>query len=180
MKLAAVSHRPNLEWHYTAVDSPYRSLQDVLNRARRGGGKWGAANPASLERQVMEQLIRSGKVERAFLGVGVRPIGPELSRTFRLPVDAGLLVENVVAGSGAAKAGLKGGDTKVVVAGESYTLGGDVIVAADGKQLATLEELRGFLATRKPGDEISLEIYRGEKQLTLHVELGRQPASPGR
>ncbi|MBI4173001.1 MAG: trypsin-like peptidase domain-containing protein [Actinobacteria bacterium] len=138
----------------------------------------GFAIPSNTVKSVVAQLIRSGKVERAFLGVGVRPIGPELSRTFRLPVDSGLLVENVVAGSGAAKAGLKGGDTKVVVAGESYTLGGDVIVAADGKQLDTLEELRAVLATRKPGDEISLEIYRGEKRLTLRVELGLQPASP--
>ncbi len=140
----------------------------------------GFAIPSNTVKSVAAQLIRSGKVERAFLGVGVSPIGSELARTFRLPVDAGLLVENVVAGSGAAKAGLKGGDTKVVVAGESYTLGGDVIVAADGEQMATLEELRGFLATRKPGDEITLDIYRGEKQLTLHVELGRQPASPER
>lgn len=137
----------------------------------------GFAIPSNTVKSVAAQLIRSGKVERAFLGVGVRPIEPELSRTFRLPVDAGLLVENVVPGSGAAKAGLKGGDTKVVVAGESYTLGGDVIVAVDGKRTTTLEQLRTLLATRKPGDEVSLEIYRGEQKLTLEVELGRQPAS---
>ena len=50
---------------YTAADSPYRSLQDVLTRARRGGGKWGAANPASLERQVMEQLKQKAGVTPA-------------------------------------------------------------------------------------------------------------------
>jgi tripartite-type tricarboxylate transporter receptor subunit TctC len=50
---------------YTAADSPFRSLQDVLNRARTGGGKWGAANPASLERQVMEQLKQKAGVTPA-------------------------------------------------------------------------------------------------------------------
>jgi putative tricarboxylic transport membrane protein len=50
---------------YTAVDSPYRSLPDVIGRARRGGGKWGAANPASLERQVMEQIRQRAGVTPA-------------------------------------------------------------------------------------------------------------------
>ncbi len=152
--------------------------QIVTAQGSTGNVGIGFAIPSNTVKSVAAQLIKSGRVERAFLGVGVRPIGPELARTFRLPVDAGLLVETVVSGSGAAKAGLKGGNTKVVVAGESYTLGGDVISAVDGKQLATLEELRGFLATRTPGDTISLEIRRGEKKLTLRVELGRQPASP--
>ena len=152
--------------------------QIVTAQGSTGNVGIGFAIPSNTVKSVAAQLIKSGRVERAFLGVGVRPIGPELARTFRLPVDAGLLVETVVSGSGAAMAGLKGGNTKVVVAGESYTLGGDVISAVDGKQLTTLEELRGFLATRTPGDTISLEIRRGEKKLTLRVELGRQPASP--
>ncbi len=152
--------------------------QIVTAQGSTGNVGIGFAIPSNTVKSVAAQLIKSGRVERAFLGVGVRPIGPELARTFRLPVDAGLLVETVVSGSGAAMAGLKGGNTKVVVAGESYTLGGDVISAVDGEQLTTLEELRGFLATRTPGDTISLEIRRGEKKLTLRVELGRQPASP--
>jgi len=47
---------------YTAADSQFRTLQDVLDRARKGGGKWGAANPASLERQVMERLKQKAGV----------------------------------------------------------------------------------------------------------------------
>ena len=50
---------------YTAADSPFKTLQDVLDRARKGGGKWGAANPASLERQVMERLKQKAGVTPA-------------------------------------------------------------------------------------------------------------------
>jgi len=50
---------------YTAADSPFKTLQDVVDRARRGGGKWGAANPASLERQVMERLKQKASVAPA-------------------------------------------------------------------------------------------------------------------
>jgi S1-C subfamily serine protease len=138
----------------------------------------GFAIPSNTIKVVAAQLIKSGKVERAFLGVGVSEIDPNLARTYRLPVEAGLIVETVVPGSGAAKAGLKAGDTQVVVAGKSYRLGGDVIVAADGATLSSLDALRGVISAHRPGDELSLRIYRGSKQLTLHVKLGRQPASP--
>ena len=90
----------------------------------------------------------------------------------------GLLVQTVEPGSGAAKAGLKAGTTQVVLAGESYVLGGDVIVAADGLPVGSLARLRDLVAAKKPGNTMKLEIYRGNKKLTLEVKLGRQPSSP--
>ena len=98
---------------------------------------------------------------------------------FRLPVDAGVLVEVVGDGTPAARAGLKAGSTSTVVAGEGYTLGGDLIVAVAGKRVASLEELRDVLADHKPGETVKLEIYRGHRQQTLDVTLGRQPRSLG-
>ena len=65
-----------------------------------------------------------------------------------------------------------------MVAGESYTLGGDVIVAVDGRRVGSLEELRDELQDHKPGDTVEVEIYRGSKPMTVEVTLGRQPASP--
>jgi S1-C subfamily serine protease len=127
---------------------------------------------------VVAQILESGRVDRAFLGVGAREIDPELARTFNLPVDSGLLVETVAPDSGAAKAGLEGGDNPVVVAGVSYTTGGDVIVAAAGKRVATVAELRDVLAEHEPGDTIELDIYRGGDEKTVTVTLGRQQASP--
>ena len=67
--------------------------------------------------------------------------------------------------------------TQVVLAGESYVLGGDVIVAADGVPVGSLARLRDLVAMKKPGNTMKLEIYRGKKKLTLEVKLGRQPSS---
>ena len=82
----------------------------------------------------------------------------------------------VFEGSGAAKAGLRAGTTEVVVAGESYLLGGDIVVAVDGKKVATTDDLREVVSAKKPGDKVELEAYRNEEKRTFQVTLGRQPA----
>ena len=65
-----------------------------------------------------------------------------------------------------------------MVAGEGYTLGGDLIVAVAGTRVASLEDLRDVLADHKPDETVQVQIYRGNRQQTLSVTLGRQPASP--
>jgi S1-C subfamily serine protease len=140
----------------------------------------GFAVPINTVKDVVGQLKQNGRVDRPFIGVGVRALTPQLARTFRLPVQRGLLVENVQSGSGAAKAGIKAGKTDVVVAGESYRLGGDVIVKADGVTVASLPRLRDVLAGKKPGDKLELELVRNGKHQTIEVELGRQPSTPSR
>ena len=139
----------------------------------------GFAIPINTVKDVTAQLIKSGKVERAFIGVEATPITPEIARLFRLPVSRGLLVQNVIDGSGAERAGLRAGTTRVVVAGESYVLGGDVIVEADGERVSSIDRLRDAVAKKSPGDTMTLGIYRGDERMTLEVRLGRQPASPG-
>ncbi len=138
----------------------------------------GFAVPSNTVKEVVAQLIDTGKVDRAFIGIGGTTITPELARVFRLPVDTGVLIERVGEGTAGDRAGLKSGTTETVVEGQSYTLGGDVIVAADGKRVASIEDLRDILAKHKPGDEIELEIYRGTSKRTVEIELGRQPATP--
>jgi S1-C subfamily serine protease len=145
-----------------------------------GGGNVGIgfAVPSNTVKTVAGQLMRNGKVERAFLGVFARGLEPEVARLFRLPVDAGLLIERVESGSPAAKAGIRGGSTSVVISGTDYTLGGDIVVAVDGKRVTGLSELRDILATHKPGDRIAVELYRGSDKRTVTVTLGRQSSSP--
>jgi S1-C subfamily serine protease len=138
----------------------------------------GFAIPIDTVKDVVAQLIKNGKVEHAFLGVGVNPINARIARLFRLPVRRGLLVERVESGSGADEAGLRGGTTEVVVAGESWQLGGDVIVRADGVRVDSPDRLRDVISGKRPGDTVELEIYRGEQEMTLKVKLGRQPSSP--
>jgi S1-C subfamily serine protease len=137
----------------------------------------GFAVPSNTVKQVVAQLIATGKVDRAFIGIGGSTITPDLARVFRLPVDTGVLVETVRPGTGAARAGLKAGTTDHVVSGQSYTLGGDVIVAADGTRVASVENLRDIVAKHKPGDKLELQIYRGTKKQTVEITLGRQPST---
>jgi putative serine protease PepD len=146
----------------------------------RAGGNIGIgfAVPVNTVRDVASQLIDSGRVEHAFLAVVAQPITEEIASLFNLPVDEGLLVVRVYKGGAAEKAGLKAGTTEVVVAGESYRLGGDIIVTADGKALKTTEDLREVVSTKKPGDKITIEAYRGDDKRSVEVTLGRQPASP--
>ncbi|MGZ8687422.1 MAG: S1C family serine protease [Gaiellaceae bacterium] len=138
----------------------------------------GFAVPSNTVETVVAQLLQSGMVEHAYLGVEATELDADLAGTFRLPVDAGLLVEKVTDGSGAARAGLRPGDDQTVIAGQSYRIGGDVIVAADGEQVASIEDLRGVIASHRPGDTIELQIYRDGTKKTVTVTLGRQPATP--
>ncbi|MGB2953889.1 MAG: trypsin-like peptidase domain-containing protein [Gaiellaceae bacterium] len=137
----------------------------------------GFAIPIVTVRNVVAQIIKTGKVEHAYLGVEVKAVSTAVAKLFRLP-SAGLLVGRVEPGSGAAKAGLRAGPQPVIVAGETYSLGGDLLVKADGVSLSSFDQLRDAIAGKKPGNSISLEVWRGQKKLTLSVKLGRQPSSP--
>jgi S1-C subfamily serine protease len=72
---------------------------------------------------------------------------------------------------------LKAGTTQVVLAGETYELGGDIIVQAGGSPVASLNRLRDIVATKRPGDKLPVVIYRGNARKSLAVKLGRQPAT---
>jgi S1-C subfamily serine protease len=139
----------------------------------------GFAVPSNTVKEVVAQLIATGKVDRAYLGIAGATVTEELARTFRLPVDAGVLVQSVGEGTAAERAGLRGGTSDAVVAGESYSLGGDLIVAVAGRKVDSLEELRDELGEHKPGDKVRMQIYRGTNSRTVTVTLGRQPSSPG-
>jgi S1-C subfamily serine protease len=145
-----------------------------------GGGNVGIgfAVPSNTVKNVAGQLMKRGKVDRAFLGVFARQLEPEVASLFRLPVDTGLLVERVEKGSPAAKAGIRGGSTSVVISGTDYTLGGDIVVAVAGTRVTNLGQLRDLLATHKPGDKLDVELYRGSDKKTVTVQLGRQSAAP--
>ena len=139
----------------------------------------GFAVPIDTVKTVAAQLIKTGHAEHAFLGISAQAVTPDVAKLFRLPATQGLLVASVQRGSAAAKAGLRAGSQQVTVSGETYPLGGDLIVSADALQLSSLDELRDVISDKQPGDRIELGIWRGDKKETLHVKLGRQPSSPG-
>jgi S1-C subfamily serine protease len=143
----------------------------------RGSIGIGFAIPTDLVKTVVAQLIEEGRVEHPFIGVGAQEIDEEIAGIFNLPVERGLLVVRVYEGSGAQEAGLREGSTEVVVAGQSYLLGGDIIVAIDGRAVSTTQDLRQRVAGKKPGDKVEVEVYRGGEERSFDVTLGRQPAN---
>jgi len=137
----------------------------------------GFAVPVNTVKDVAAQLIQTGKVERAFLGIEMEPITSELADAIHLPVDKGVLIAVVRPGSPAAQAGLRGGDSQVIVNGQSYSIGGDVITAVNGTPITDPDQLRELILGMKPGDNVQLEVNRDGSTLTITVELGRQPTT---
>ncbi len=148
------------------------------NTGARGNIGIGFAVPINTVQSVVSQLIEKGKVEHAFIGILAQEVVPEISELFNLPAERGLLVVRVYDGSGAAKAGLRAGTREVVVAGQSYRLGGDFIVEIDGRPVSESQDLRRAIMGKKVGDKIEIEAYRGDDRRSFDVTLGRQPANP--
>ena len=138
----------------------------------------GFSVPSNTVKDVVAQIIRTGRVDHAYLGISGQAVTPDVADKYNLSVKAGVVVESVTSDSGADKAGLEGGKTQVVVAGETYVLGGDIIVSFDGAKISSIEQLRDAVAAHKPGDKVTVVIYRDAKKTSVTVTLGRQPASP--
>ena len=147
--------------------------------ASQGGGNdgLGFAVPINTAVRVMDQLRKSGKVEYAWLGVAGQTLTSDVAAMFKLPASSGALVEQVTANGPAAKAGIKGGTRTVTVQGQQYTIGGDIITAADGKAITSFDGLIAFLGTKKPGDKITLTVQRGAKSLQVPVTLAPRPSN---
>jgi S1-C subfamily serine protease len=138
----------------------------------------GFSVPSNTVKDVVAQIIRTGRVDHAYLGISGQAVTPDVADKYNLPVKAGVVVESVTNDSGADKAGVEGGKTQVVVAGQTYVLGGDIIVSFDGAKISSIEQLRDAVAAHKPGDKVTVVIYRDAKKTSVTVTLGRQPASP--
>jgi S1-C subfamily serine protease len=138
----------------------------------------GFAIPINTVSDVVAQLRAHGRVDHPLLGVLGRSVTPAMKKQFGLPAQRGVLVARIVPGSGAANAGLRGGTSQVVVAGESYQLGGDLIVKAGGQDIVSTERLRELVSEHQPGDTLSVEFYRGDELRSADVKLGRQSPTP--
>jgi S1-C subfamily serine protease len=114
--------------------------------------------------------------DRAWLGIMGTPLTEEIAEEMGISGDQeGVLVVQVQADSPAEEAGLLGSDQPVTVNGEEIFIGGDVIVRADGNDLATVQELASYLQEVGVGEQVSLTILRDGTLLTVEVTLGNQP-----
>jgi len=117
----------------------------------------GFAIPSNMARNVMEQLIGKGKVQRGMLGIGIQPMTNDLARSFGMTEARGVLVRSVTSGGPADQAGVKAGD---------------VITRINGKEVNDDNVLRNTIAAMSPGTDVTLTIWRDSKEQEVHVKLG--------
>jgi len=132
----------------------------------------GFAIPINTARRAAEDLITKGRVRHASLGVAGRALWPGLAEALGLNVQQGLLVEQVTSGSPAAQAGIRGGDRTMLAGLQELRVGGDVVVAIDGKPVVNELDLNLLLNREQPGDAVTITIVRGGKKMDLPVKLG--------
>lgn len=126
-----------------------------------------------------EQAQTQTQAGAAWLGILGIDLTAELAGAMDLQADQqGVLVQQVENNSPASQAGLRGGSQPFEINGESVLLGGDVIIAIDGKSIASIAELKAALADMQPGESVRLTILRDGDQQVLDVTLGQRPSNP--
>ena len=132
----------------------------------------GFAIPINTAKAVLADLTRFGKVKRPTLGVVTYPIGPDLAQQMGLDADYGVLVQKVVPGGAAERAGIHGGNQQAYVGNTPIMLGGDLIVALDGQEVADPQEINAIMDRHQAGDVMTVTVLRGHRQMTFKVTLG--------
>ena len=127
-----------------------------------GGGNEGVgfAIPINMARQVMEQILKHGKVIRGYIGAYIQNVTPEIARAFNLPKTSGALISQVEPNSPASKAGLERGD---------------VVTELNGEPVTDPSEFRMKIAMMRPGTEVHLKVMRNGAQHDIPVVLGELP-----
>jgi S1-C subfamily serine protease len=137
----------------------------------------GFAVPINTARDVVQQLLATGKVQHAFLGITGADVTSQLADVLNLPVKDGALVQSVVKGSPAADAGIHGGSATVSFAGQQIRAGGDIITAIDGNAVHGMDDVVNAVAAKKPGDKVEMTLAHGQDTRTVTVTLGDRPNS---
>jgi len=120
----------------------------------------GFAVPSNMARQVLDQLVKNGKVSRGYMGVSLQAISPDLAPQFGLKNDHGAIVGDVTPGKPGDKAGLKSGD---------------VIVKIDGEEVKDSNDLTMKVTSHAPGSTVALDVIRDGKPMKINVTLGQRP-----
>ncbi len=133
----------------------------ILSGGSGGNQGVGFAIPSNLAVNVTDQIVKYGKVMRAYLGVSIQNLTPELAKAFGVPQLHGALVGDVAAGSPAQRAGLQKGD---------------VIIGLNGKTITDSNQLRMSVAMMAPGSVASLKLWRSGSEQSMEVKLGTFPS----
>jgi len=123
----------------------------------------GFAIPSNEVEKIIQELIEHGRIIRPWIGVMIMEIDQEVAQRFELPVTQGLLVEEVVSGGPAERAGLQGGD---------------IIIELGGEEIDTFDRLREVIEDHEIGEEVSLVVLRQEEELSFNVTFEEMPEQP--
>jgi S1-C subfamily serine protease len=138
----------------------------------------GFAIPIGLARRSLDQLLRTGKVRYAYIGVSTQDVTPGIAEAFGLGAKRGALVTRVEDGGPAARAGLRGGGRTEAFNGLDVTLGGDLIVAIDGAKVEEADDVSRLVTTTlEPGQTVTFTVLRGKRRIEVPVTLGDRPSS---
>ena len=139
-------------------------INTAIITSSRGSEGVGFAVPVNMARHVMERLIAGGKVSRGFLGITMQDITPELAQGLNLSIQSGVLVNDVLPDSPAAKSGIKPDD---------------VIVAFNGKDVADVNGLQLAVSECSPGSQATVKLIRDGATKIVNIKLGELPDAAG-
>ncbi len=131
----------------------------------------GFAIPIDTAKAVVEDIIRYGHAVRPSLDIVTLPLVPYEAQQIGLPADYGILIERVLPGGAAARAGLHGGNQVAYQGNTQVMLGGDFIVALDGEPITSQQDLSNALNEHRAGQTVVLTIYRGQQRMDIKVTL---------
>ncbi len=132
----------------------------------------GFAIPINTAKAVLGDLTKYGRVRRPSLGIVSLAIGPDLADQMGLAAASGVLVQKVLPGGAADRAGLRGGSEQAYLGNQPIVLGGDLIVAIDGKEIQDTSDIGSVMDKHQPGDQVTVTYYRGRRKLTARLTLG--------
>jgi S1-C subfamily serine protease len=149
-------------------------------KTQSGGGEGvGFAIPVDAVRRSLDALRAHGRVDYGYLGVSALALWPQLAERLKLDVRNGAFVQEIENDSPAEKAGLRAGNDEIDFQAQQITVGGDVIVAVDGRPLTGTTDLADRISSLSTGDQVSLDVVRDGKHRTVRVRLGERPRGSG-
>jgi S1-C subfamily serine protease len=138
----------------------------------------GFAIPSDTIIRELPSLISTGSYKlHSYLGIGGVDMNYQLAEASKTNVTYGVLIESLLPGGPSETAGLRVGNTNVVIDGQQYTVGGDIIISSNGTKIINNDGLASYLALNSvPGQILVLGIIRAGNQMTVDVTLGTRPA----
>jgi S1-C subfamily serine protease len=131
----------------------------------------GFAIPINTAKAVLEDFAHYGRIRRPSLGITSLPIGPDLAQQMGLAADYGVLIQRVLPGGAAERAGLQGGRQQAYLGNTPIYLGGDLIIAIDGRQMTTGQDISQVMDEHKTGDTVTVTFLRGQRKMSAKVTL---------